>query len=97
MAEAPDNLVLRMLREIRGELTGIREKQDAHDKRFDAVDARFDAHDKRFDAVDKRMGDMQESLIYALGFATHGHLRHENMDAKIEAIEARLKRLEERV
>ena len=42
MADEPDNLVLRLLREIRGELGDVRRKLDDHDKRFDRLDSKLD-------------------------------------------------------
>lgn len=83
MPDEPQDLTLRLLREIRAKL-------DEHDKRFDR-------HDRRFDVLDKRLDEVRQGMTYALGIATHGNIRHDVVQGKLEDIEARLSRLEERV
>jgi hypothetical protein len=83
MAKEPDNLVMKMLIEIRGRL-------DKHEERFDKID-------KRFDQVDKKLEDMSETLAYSLGISMHANVRHEGVQKKLDALEQRIKRLEERV
>lgn len=55
MADDPDNLVLRLLREIRSKL-------DQHDQRFEAIDRRFEAIDQRFEGIDQRFATIAEHL-----------------------------------
>jgi polyhydroxyalkanoate synthesis regulator phasin len=76
MAKEPDNLVLKMLREIRG---------------------RLDKHEERFDKIDKKLDDMSESLTFALGISMQANVRHESVQKKLDALEQRVNRLEERV
>jgi septal ring factor EnvC (AmiA/AmiB activator) len=82
MPDQPEDLTLRLLRDIRAKL-------DEHDKRFDA-------HDKRFDTLEERMDDLRTSMTYGLGLAMHAQVRHDGVAKKIEDIEGRLTRLEER-
>jgi archaellum component FlaC len=83
MAKEPDNLVLKMLREIRTRL-------DKHEERFDRME-------KRFDTIDKKLDDMSESLTYSLGLSLHANVRHESVQKQLDAMEQRIRRLEERV
>lgn len=76
MAKEPDNLVLRMLREIR---------------------ATLDKHEPRFDKIDKKLDDMSASLTMALGLSLHANVRHENVQQRLDALEQRVQKLEERV
>jgi hypothetical protein len=83
MAKEPDNLVLKMLQEIRARL-------DKHEERFDRMD-------RRFDDLDRMLDDMAGSLTYSLGFSMQANVRHESVQRKLDTLEQRVKRLEERV
>jgi len=83
MAKEPDNLVLKMLRDIRATI-------DEHTKLFEKAE-------KRFDKIDKKLEEMSESLTYSLGTSMHANVRHETVQKKLDALEQRIKRLEERV
>ena len=81
MAEEPDNLILVQLREIRSKLEKL-EKLDVLERRFDAMDRRFDAMDKRFD-------EMRTYVYYSLGLGSVNQLKAAELEARIEALEAR--------
>jgi hypothetical protein len=83
MAKEPDNLVLKMLREIRATL-------GKHEQRFAKIDGRFDK-------VDKTLGGMSGSLACALGFPMQANLRHEGVQTPLDALERRVTKPEERV
>ena len=57
MAREPNDLVLRMLREIQTTLA-------EHTRRFEAIDGRFDS-------LERGMREVRESTITALGLAGH--------------------------
>lgn len=80
MAEDSSNLILRLLRDIRGRL-------DEHDKRFDKMD-------QRFDKIDHRLEEMHESMYTALGLAAHSNVRHDLSRTELEALKQRVERLE---
>ena len=80
MAEEPDNILLRLLRDIRA-------KQDEHDKRFDA-------HDKRFDDLDKAIEDWKETTATGVGFAAHANIRNEALEKEIAELKRRMDRIE---
>ncbi len=92
MVDEADNLVLRLLREMRMVL-------DEHTKRFDRMDARFDR-------VERSMDDVRESVTTALGLSTMANVRHEGVAREIETLirssrriddlETRVTRLEQR-
>ena len=52
-----ENVVLRLLREIRAEMRDLREEQAVGNRRLSAIDRRID--------------DMKESVVMALGMAGH--------------------------
>jgi len=81
MMDEPDDLVLRLLREIR-------EKLDEQSDRFGAIDRRFDRLEKRFD-------EMRGYVNHALGMGVTGHLKDEEQDTRMEDFEARQKQMGE--
>lgn len=61
------------------------------------IRARLDKHEERFDKIDNKLDDMSESLTTSLGLSLHANVRHESVQKKLDALEQRVKRLEERV
>ncbi|BBE70741.1 hypothetical protein [Oharaeibacter diazotrophicus] len=81
MGEEPDNIVLKLLREMRAE-------QIEQGRKIDRLENRFDRMDKRFD-------ELRHSVLYALGLGTSAGLRADEQEAKVDEIEARLNKIEE--
>lgn len=80
MADEPDNLVLKMLREMR-------EILDDHTKRFEG-------HDRRFDALQKSIEDWQETTSTGTGFAMHANIRTQALEKEIADLKRRIDRIE---
>jgi hypothetical protein len=80
MAEEPDNLVLKMLREMR-------EILDDHTHRFEA-------HDRHFNELKKMIEDWQETTSTGVGFAAHANIRTQALEKEIADLKHRLDRLE---
>jgi len=80
MAKEPDNLVLKMLREMR-------EILDDHTRRFEA-------HDRRFDELQKSIGDWQETTSTGTGFAMHANIRTQALEKEIADLKRRIDRIE---
>lgn len=80
MAAEPDNLVLKMLREMRDIL-------DDHTKRFEA-------HDRRFDELHKAIEDWQETTSTGAGFAMHANIRTQALEKEVAEPKRRMDRLE---
>ncbi|HRK25330.1 MAG TPA: hypothetical protein PLQ11_10285 [Beijerinckiaceae bacterium] len=80
MGKEPDNLVLSLLREMRGDLSDIKEKLSDHSRQF-----------KR---IRKEMADWQETSATATGFAVHANVRHDGVDKRIDELADRIERLE---
>lgn len=80
MVDEPDNLLLRLLRDIRA-------KQDEHDKRFDA-------HDTRFDELHKAIEDWKETTATGVGFAAHANIRTDALEKEIADLKKRIDRIE---
>jgi hypothetical protein len=94
MAEEPDNLVLQLLRGIRGTL-------DEHSSRFDAIEAvlrevrlNVAGHDLRFDALDERLELIREGTVSAIGFAANAGRAHVDLRRQIADLARRVEKLE---
>ena len=83
MAREPDNLVLIPLREIG-------ETQQDHTRLLNE-------HSEEFRRLRADLQEWQETTATAAGFAFHANVRHEAVQRKLNELEERLKRLEERV
>ena len=108
MADDPDNLILRMLREIRGKLDEHDVKLAQIDARFAPIDGRFAridaqfeqvvAHvDERFDDMDARFDDMKLLVSHALGLSTATDIRSREHDARLRSAEAWRQRVDQAV
>ena len=63
MSEEPENLVLKLLREMRGDVAILRELADEHSEEFRALR--------------RQIHDWQETTATATGFAMHANVRGE--------------------
>jgi archaellum component FlaC len=104
MAQEPDNLVLVHLREMRGEIRGIKvqlqgieAKLEEHDRRFDQIDRRFEQVDQRFEQFDKRFDDFQLLVSHSVGLGAINFARSRENEQRHEAIEAWQRRAEQRI
>jgi hypothetical protein len=77
MVDEPDNLVLRLLHDIRQDQV----------KQTLVIDAQARSMTNRFDVL-------QETLAYTRGLASHGQVRLDLAERRLEDLEARLARLE---
>jgi septal ring factor EnvC (AmiA/AmiB activator) len=79
MAKEPDNLVLQLLREMRGEIAALRESAEEHSELFKALR--------------KDIRDWQETTATA-GFAMHPNIRGQSMESEIADLKKRVEKLE---
>ncbi len=80
MLEEPDNLVLKMLREMRDVI------QD--------VQAKVYEHDDRFAEMKKAIEDWQETTSTGTGFALHASIRTQALEKELAELKRRIDRLE---
>ena len=73
MAKEPDDLVLRLLREIR---------------------AKQDVQGATLERVQKRVEDLYKMSTHTLGVAARAHERYETLEARMDKLADRVKRLE---
>ena len=78
MAKEPDNLVLQLLREMRGEVAALRESAEEHSELFKALR--------------KDIRDWQETTATTAGFAMH--IRGQSMESEIADLKKRVEKLE---
>ena len=83
MAKQPEDLVMRILRDIQSTLAD-------HTKSFDRID-------QRFEGIERRLDEMHDGMIAALGLGSHAQVRDESMKKEIEDLKRRVKRLEAKV
>jgi tetrahydromethanopterin S-methyltransferase subunit G len=83
MAKDPDNLVLTLLRDVRG--------------RLDKIDAKLEAHDKRFDKIDERFDGLDYKLTHVFGFAAMASLGAKHAETKVSDLADRQTQLESQV
>ena len=75
MADEPDNMILRLLREMRS--------------------TQLD-HGERLKLIERRIDEVHETVYTAAGLAAHANVRHDGVAERLEALEARVERLEEK-
>ena len=80
MVEEPDNLVLKMLREMRDSLEEVRSK--------------VYEHDARFDELRKAIEDWKETTATGVGVAAHPNIRNDALVNEIAEVKRRLDRIE---
>lgn len=80
MVEEPDNLVLKMLREMRDSLEEVRSK--------------VYEHDARFDELRKAIEDWKETTATGVGFAAHANIRNDALEKEIAELKRRMDRIE---
>ena len=83
MAQEPDNIILVILREIRGEL---RELADRVGKLETTVDVRI-GH------VEKQLDDLTKIVRYTLGQSTETQLRQAQQESRVDELFAKLEKL----
>jgi chromosome segregation ATPase len=83
MTEDTENLILRLLRDIRA-------KQDAHDGRFDRIEARVAT-------LERRMVDVQESVALAVGFSVSANAHYETNAERIDRLAETVEGLKARI
>ncbi len=89
MAQEPDNLVLVHLREMRGEIQGIKVQ-------LEGVTGKLEEHDRRFDQIDKRFDDFQLLVSHSVGLGATNFLKSQENDQRHDAAEAWQRSAEER-
>jgi polyhydroxyalkanoate synthesis regulator phasin len=80
MAKEPDDIVLRLLREIRA-------KQDAQS-------GMLESQGGSLVRLEKRVEDLYKISTHTLGVAVTAHERYESLEARVENLSERLERLE---
>ena len=80
MPKEPDDLVLTLLREMRGDVAVLRE--------------RADEHSEELRALRKQIHDWQETTATATGFAMHANIRGQEIEQEIADLRKRIEKLE---
>ena len=87
MADEADNVVLRLLREIRATQQNHGEMLKTH---WDALSA----HGSSLGRLEKRIEDLYKISTHTLGVAVTAHERHETLEARLDQLSQRVDRLE---
>ncbi len=91
MAEEPDNLVLRLLREMRADanVEFARLNETLQDVRRHVVSL-----DMRFEALDEKFEMIREGTVSAIGFAANASRAHVDLHKQIAGLTKRVEKLE---
>jgi hypothetical protein len=79
MAKQLEDLVLRLLREMRADVSSIRET--------------VEAHSQRFDRIEKRLDDLSKIVKYTLGQANETQFRQSEQERRIDELFDQLEKL----
>jgi hypothetical protein len=79
---SPDDLVVRLLREIQGTLAD-------HSHRFGRLD-------ERLGRMERRLDEVNEGMVTALGLAGHAHVRSDGIQRQLDELNERVAKLEEK-
>ena len=82
MAEEPDDLVLRLLREIRSDVKGVQ--------------SQLEGHEQRLQRIERLTDETRELLHQVIGVSVIAGNRTEAYEERFDAFEARLAKLEAR-
>ena len=83
MADEPDNMILRLLRETRSGMGGVKHI--------------LERHDARLEGIDRRLGDLTESAALAMGMAAHSPVAQESLGQRLDTMWVELDRVKERL
>ena len=83
MSKEPENLMLRILREVRDDVSKI--KTDVRALKTDNVE------------IKQRLGEMHETLFTSAGLAMHANVKNDTLAKRVETLEKRIGKLEEKV
>jgi uncharacterized coiled-coil DUF342 family protein len=94
MAEEPENLVLRHLRDMRADMRAMDGKID--NLRGDVREVRtvVDSHTLRFDFLEERVEMLREGTLTAIGFAASANEQNRKLAQQIAELAKRVEKLE---
>ena len=90
MAKEPDDLTLRLLRDIRA-------KQDVQGEALGQHGEMLRDHSSTLARVEKRLEDIYKMSTHTLGVAVTAHERYEALEARMDKLSERVQQLESKV
>jgi uncharacterized coiled-coil DUF342 family protein len=94
MAEEPNNLVLRHLRDMRADMRSMDGKIDNLRGDIHEVKSVLDSHTLRFDFLEGRVEMLREGTLTAIGFAASANEQHKKLAEQIADLAKRVQKLE---
>jgi archaellum component FlaC len=79
MAKQPEDLVLRLLPDMRADISSIRKT--------------VEGHSQRFDRIEKRLDDLAKVVKYTLGQASETQFRQSQQESRIDELFEQLEKL----
>jgi predicted nuclease with TOPRIM domain len=87
MAKDPENLVLALLGEMRGDMSRMDETLQEVRRHVVGLDLRFDALDQKFELI-------REGTVSAIGYAANASRAHVDLQKQIADLARRVEKLE---
>lgn len=108
MAREPENMTLRLLRDIRAQQDEIKAKLVEQEQQFQLVNQRFDAGDRRleefrqqvaarFDEVDERFDELRDVVTHNFGLAGANEVKLRQHNARLREADQWRQRTEESI
>jgi len=94
MAKEPEDVVLRLLRDMRADVGDLRADMRRIDETLREVRRTVTAHDLRFDALDEKFEMIREGTVSAIGFAANASRAHVDLHKQIADLTKRVEKLE---
>ena len=79
MAKQPEDLVLRLLRDMRADTSSIRQT--------------LEGHSQRFDRIEKRLDDLAKVVKYTPGQASETQFRQSQQESRVDELFEQLEKL----
>ncbi len=88
MADESDNLVLRLLREIRAGQEAMQARLDSHERRFDSIERGISDFRQQveaaFETTDERFEELRHVMTHSVGLGTANEVRWRDHNARLK-------------
>ena len=94
MAEQPENLVLELLRGMRGDMSGMAKDLGKLKDDMRVIKKTLDDHTLRFDFLEERVEMLREGTLTSIGFAANTSVQQKKLEQQVKELAKRVDKLE---